>query len=701
MVDSLRDSPSAIPLPDPLVEEPPNDRWCDIIMKGGVASGVVYPWAILELARKYRLRNLGGTSVGAMAASIAAACEYGRRQGNPNSYEVMRRLPSELGKDDGSGDNFPKKTVMLSLFQPAEPAQKLFNLIVDILNDHYKNNQPSGKKKFGLWGIALKHILRNIGPIWPLTLFISLSVMLVQIAILRYGYDGTALEFISYQSVSGKDLLSLGIWIVASYLIVLVVKFLYWIVVDLKKDILNGMIKNDLGLCRGSSQYSREGEPVPALIEWMHEAVQRGAGLRIDGTPLTFEDLWRAPLWPGGASPVLDKNGVPTERSINLEMITTNVTHGRPYRLPLLKSDPRLFFDVKMWEKFFPAEVMNWLVKVSEPYKPISPQDPSASSADQNLRELPTGKLPILVAARLSLSYPLLFSTVPVYAIDYDETKDERIIRLCRFSDGGLCSNFPIHFFDSALPRWPTFGLSLDDRKPEDKVAVRLPMHQDDGKFDGWYPIELNDGTYSAQASELNDQRMQPEKFRVLSRFLWSAYLTSKDWRDRTAIKMPHVRRRVVRLGLRAALGEGQLNIGMSEEKILNMAKIYGTASGKLLCDAYAPEDGSNEPTDAWREHLWVRLHVLLEGVGDLLDRFGVASATEGHTVDTNQILQKATIEPAIKNAIDNRVISDSQRDELRALVSRIVDLESALSSRGEVPHKPEPLPELRLRPPL
>jgi|GEM_PF-2568577 len=94
MVDPLTDSHKSSVLPDPLIEEPPNDLWCDIVMKGGVASGVVNPWAILEIARRYRLRNLGGTSVGAMAAAIAAACEYGRRQGHPESFEVLRRLPS-------------------------------------------------------------------------------------------------------------------------------------------------------------------------------------------------------------------------------------------------------------------------------------------------------------------------------------------------------------------------------------------------------------------------------------------------------------------------------------------------------------------------------------------------------------------------------------------------------------------------------
>ena len=38
--------------PDPLGAPPPEDRFCDLVLTGGVASGVVDPWTILELARE-------------------------------------------------------------------------------------------------------------------------------------------------------------------------------------------------------------------------------------------------------------------------------------------------------------------------------------------------------------------------------------------------------------------------------------------------------------------------------------------------------------------------------------------------------------------------------------------------------------------------------------------------------------------------
>ena len=48
---------------------------CDIIMKGGITSGVVYPKTILRMAEQYRFRSIGGTSAGAIAAALTAAAE--------------------------------------------------------------------------------------------------------------------------------------------------------------------------------------------------------------------------------------------------------------------------------------------------------------------------------------------------------------------------------------------------------------------------------------------------------------------------------------------------------------------------------------------------------------------------------------------------------------------------------------------------
>jgi predicted acylesterase/phospholipase RssA len=75
-------------------------KYCDMVMKGGITSGVVYPTAVCELAKQYQFKNIGGASAGAIAAAAAAAAEYGRQNGIKNSFEELGKLPNEFGRDN-------------------------------------------------------------------------------------------------------------------------------------------------------------------------------------------------------------------------------------------------------------------------------------------------------------------------------------------------------------------------------------------------------------------------------------------------------------------------------------------------------------------------------------------------------------------------------------------------------------------------
>ena len=95
---------------------------CDIVMRGGVTSGVVYPLAIAELSEKYRFRNIGGTSVGAIGAAAAAAAEYRRRHSSNAGFEELQRLPEVL-KQSG---------FLLDLFRPLPATRPLFNALMQL-----------------------------------------------------------------------------------------------------------------------------------------------------------------------------------------------------------------------------------------------------------------------------------------------------------------------------------------------------------------------------------------------------------------------------------------------------------------------------------------------------------------------------------------------------------------------------------------
>jgi len=89
---------------------------CDIVMKGGITSGVVYPHAVCELAQTYRFKSIGGTSAGAIAAAATAAAELGRAEGG---FNELARLPAWIG----SGRN------LLDLFQPQRSTRRLYAVV--------------------------------------------------------------------------------------------------------------------------------------------------------------------------------------------------------------------------------------------------------------------------------------------------------------------------------------------------------------------------------------------------------------------------------------------------------------------------------------------------------------------------------------------------------------------------------------------
>ena len=176
-------------------------------------------------------------------------------------------------------------------------------------------------------------------------------------------------------------------------------------------------------------------------------------------------------------------------RSIDLTIFTTNLAHGRPYLFPHNDDRARLFFKPKELEEYLPKNVMKWMVAHAAPYVPNADMaTPAATKLDElKLQQIPDAKeFPIFLAARMSHSFPLLFSAVPLYAIDYEQPAGERSFKRCWFSDGGLASNFPMHLFDGFLPAWPTFGIDLQDVPPGGSKAVHLPVHYLDGSGDRW-----------------------------------------------------------------------------------------------------------------------------------------------------------------------------------------------------------------------
>lgn len=733
------------PTPDPVRQRPPADRFCDLILTGGIASGVVYPWAIVELARHYRFRSIGGNSVGAMAAALAAAAEYGRCCGNTEAFEPLRLSPLDLAEEDRAGD-----TRMLRLFQPDAGVRGLFDALIIGIR-HFNTKLPgegdANKKPRGMVPPALLTIRDVFGRYWLWLLWLAgmLVLLLPAIALARHEVVvagvlfATAAVFVvaDYLSAHSRTrwrillglLVFLGLahlaavivlgwhlampareplWSWANLLPLLSVAAcvllvgLAWVLLLAGWTLLVACIAvgrlarelpafraNGYGLCSGRAQPASPGARVEekALVEWLHEGIQRSAGREKEDRPVTFRDLWTAPRsmsLPAG------------EPSIELQTFSTNVTLGRPVIWPLRDRNTRLFFSKEEWERIFPPTLLDALWDASAPYTQLGKGDPAVHDVPCGIRELPDGDMPIAIAARLSLSFPMLFSCVPVYAIDYEEQPSERRLRKCLLTDGGVCTNFPIHLFDAAHPKWPTFGLMLSRRiAPHAGEAIWLPDRHGEGRADNW-----SRGVPGAERDE-----PPPGPLRGTFGLLFGMLGTALRWNDNILSRLPHARNRVLRMALKSE--EGQLHLTMSREIILRMAHEYGTRGGEKLVELFVSDSG--EPTVHWREHLYVRAMNELRALTDHLRGYADAVGAAGFNKPLAQILDDAARKKPLRGRsgwpsdILAKKLTPQESAALQEAVRAVAELSRVLEAneRDFGPYRAVPPTELRIRSPI
>ncbi len=144
---------------------------------------------------------------------------------------------------------------------------------------------------------------------------------------------------------------------------------------------------------------------------------------------------------------------------------------------------------------------------------------------------------------RASMSIPVFFES---YMINNIPCKDPGIIKLwedqlgqkeppssARFVDGGILSNFPINLFynpNIIIPRMPSFGIDLDDSKPED-----TSMHASGWSLSGYFGRMFNTIRYYYDKDFLLKNKVYEKgigKINV-SEYNWlNFFLTKKDKLD-------------------------------------------------------------------------------------------------------------------------------------------------------------------------
>jgi predicted acylesterase/phospholipase RssA len=509
-------------------------RRCDIVLKGGITSGVVYPHAICRLAENFRLQQIGGTSAGAIAAAGAAAAEYGRRRGEGEGYRALETLPKWLGETPAESED----SNLFHFFQPAQSTRGLFALLIAAIS------HPKSTVAFEILMSALANWRRAavLGALPGLGVFALLFLSLAD--------EG---GFLAGLALVAGTLASLTLALLGA---------LAFVGVALYFSAPKALAANAFGICSGIRPDGTPSSAPPALTDWMHDLIGRASGTDL----LTFGDLWEGTQGP---------------RDMDLSMITTCLTLGRPYRLPF-KEEDGFYFDPVELRRFFPEDVV------------VHMETHAGGTALQGKLPLPAGdKLPVVFAARLSLSFPLLLSTIPLYRISEDLG-----FTYCHFSDGGICSNFPIHFFDSPLPRWPTFGINLAG-----------PIV--DG-VDVWMP-DTNQGSLPRPSRTVDN----------VTAFGTSIRGAMQNWHDNAHIEMPGYRDRIAHI--RFDEGEGGLNLNMPPRLIERLGERGERAGRKLVARFAGIDPVGDEPTELdWNNHRRIRTRVALAALEELVLQFAV-----------------------------------------------------------------------------
>jgi predicted acylesterase/phospholipase RssA len=516
---------------------------CDIVMKGGITSGVVYPHAATELARRYKFRRIGGTSAGAIAAAVVAAAEHNREGGG---FRTVEELPGRLGK----------KGFMLELFRPDRKTRPLFEALVGFMT--------LGKFRGAL----------NLLRWFPLSL--ALPLLLIPAGILVT-----------------------VIWKApAAYAVAAVLVAIVGVIVGLVTEALRAIRtlgENDFGICHlgpaGSGQ---------SLTPWLHGLIQEAAGRGAGEPPLTFGDLW------GGDPKIAGHDDA--DRAIDLQMVTTDLSRGRPMRLPVslqrhrdaLEEGGGLLFAEAEMERYFPPAVVRHLVDKGRDPSPETAARLGAVAPGTVYRHFPVGAdMPVVVATRMSLSFPILITAVKLWELDYGVDPEAPPLKPVVFSDGGITSNFPIHFFDSPLPERPTFGLQLTSFEPGDKPDPHDPGHSVEG------PPAVNDPPVPLRAD-----------IDSTGGFLGAIKDAMQNWRDNTQAELPGYRERIVQIKM--ARDEGGMNLDMPPELITQLTA-RGAVAGERLATAFSgPLGAPAVPTKQWDDHRFARYRVVMS----VLERF-------------------------------------------------------------------------------
>ena len=252
--------------------------------------------------------------------------------------------------------------------------------------------------------------------------------------------------------------------------------------------------------------------------------------------------------------------------------------------------------------------------------------------------------LPVIVATRMSLSFPLLISAVPMWTID---RRTDKFVKVW-FTDGGLCNNFPVQLFDSALPTRATFAINL-------------------GRFSN-DPDETTIESDNLRYATTNRSGIAPRVaaiphsgLKAVTGFAGQAFNSARNWSDVPQLDQPGYRDRIVEVLQTAA--QGGMNFDMQGATIDRLAN-RGAAAAAVMAKPFNQPKYRTKFT-GWDNHRWIRYRATLASLPDWL-----ASFKRGATV--------LAIEPDDTPGID---ISLAAAELAKQITDRLTDLADVIAT--------------------
>lgn len=647
------------------------DLACDLVMKGGITSGVVYPAAVIELAKRYKFRSIGGASAGAIAAAGAAAAELGRDSKEPDAGFVgLHHLRDELTTPG----------FLLRLFRPVDDrrARTLFRVFVDILdgvparlralhfalapglitlslvsvlvtlilfNFYYVNHGGEHRWTPADAALQVRTALAFAAAAFLVVLFVwnhvwrrsarppergwfswlfdrsGLNVAWVY-AIAAFGLGFFIASFFLESNYTDRVWRlsaapeTLASAVIGGNVALLLTAVIYWFGIGQWMRVLT---RYRYGVATGAGRRGSNGELLPnemRLTDYLHEKLNQLAGLSGKGQVLTFDHL--------------------NKKQVCLRLMASNLSLQKPAVLPF-PEDTLLLFKRSEMEALFPPDVVDHLVKSKPKHDREQGRFPIGSS---DLHYLPVGDdLPVIVAVRMSLAHPGLFSAIPLYTVTQDFivrrngepsfplTDNPKDVREILFSDGGIVSNFPIHMFDRWFPDVPTFGINLaeslrittEERTGREVVDLSYLVCPQ-GIVKGRDPDHPGpEAVHLPKADEVPVAEWRP--VRDLMEMVWAIFYTAKNHRLNAQTELPTFRERIVTVRLSET--QGGMNLNMPPDVVAQVAAL-GEEAGRLLVYHYAspppppgmdqerPRDPQRKPEYQFDHHRWIRLRLAL-----------------------------------------------------------------------------------------